>query len=101
MQKYANRHRLTIPFTVGDKVKLKAISLRFIEQTCSKLRDRYIGPFLITEDVSPVAFRLKLPLGVRIYDDVHANLLKKWNSETKHANSAQRISMDVAQREAI
>jgi hypothetical protein len=45
------------------------------QQPCSKLRDRYIGPFLITEEVSPVAFRLKLPSRVRIHDVVHASLL--------------------------
>jgi hypothetical protein len=61
MQEFANRHRLLVPFTFGDKVKLKAANLRFAQQSCSKLRDRYIGPFLITEEVSPVAFLLKLP----------------------------------------
>jgi hypothetical protein len=61
MQEYANRHQLQVPFTIGDKVMLKAASLRFIQQPCSKLRDNYIGPFLITEEVSPVAFWLKLP----------------------------------------
>ena len=83
MQDAANRHRLPVPFTVGDKVKLKATNLRFVQQPCSKLRDRYIGPFLITEEVSPVAFRLKLPPGVRIHDVVHASLLEKWNSKTE------------------
>jgi hypothetical protein len=77
-----NQHRLPLPFTVGDKVKLKATNLRFVQQPCSKLRDRYIAPFLIIEEVSPVTFRLKLPLGVRIHDVVHASLLEKWNSET-------------------
>jgi hypothetical protein len=79
MQESANRHLLPIPFTIGDKVKLKATNLRFVQHPCSKLRDRYIGPFLIAEEISPVAFRLKLPLGVRIHDVVHASLLEKWN----------------------
>jgi hypothetical protein len=48
MQDAANRHRLPVPFKVGDKVKLKATNLRFVQQPCSKLRDRYIGLFLIT-----------------------------------------------------
>jgi hypothetical protein len=83
VQEFANRYRLQLPFTFGDTVKLKAANLRFIQQPCSKLRDRYISPFLITEEVSPVAFRLnKLPTGIRIHDAVHANLLGKWNSDT-------------------
>jgi hypothetical protein len=80
MQDAANRHRLPVPFTVGDKVKPKATNLRFVQKPCSQLRDRYIGRFLITEEVSPVAFRLKLPHGVRIHDVVHACLQEKWNS---------------------
>jgi hypothetical protein len=91
MQDVANRHRLPVPFTVGDKIKLKATNIRFVQQPISKLRDRYIGPFLITEEVSPVVFRLKLPPKVRIHDVIHANLLEKWNSDTEHADSAQPI----------
>jgi hypothetical protein len=51
MQEYANRHRLPVPFVVGDKVKLKAASLQFI-QACFKQRDRYVGPFFITENLN-------------------------------------------------
>jgi hypothetical protein len=91
MQDAANRHRLQVPFTFGDKVKLKATNLRFVQQPCSKLRNRYIGPFLIKGEVSPVAFRLKLPPGVRIHDVVHASLQERWNSEAEHADNAQPI----------
>jgi hypothetical protein len=73
MQESANRQRLPVPFTVGDKVELKVANLRIIQQLCSKLRDRNIGRFLITEKVFPVAFLLELPLGVRIHDVVHAS----------------------------
>jgi hypothetical protein len=91
IKKIANRHWLPRPFRVGDKAKLKAANLRQIKQPCSKLRDRYIGPFLKTEEVFPVAFRLKLPPRVRIHDVVHASLLKNWNANTEHAGSAQRV----------
>jgi hypothetical protein len=37
MQEVANRHQLPVPFTVGDKVKLKATNLRFVQQPSSKL----------------------------------------------------------------
>jgi hypothetical protein len=35
MRESANRHRLRVPFAIGDKVKLKAANIRFIEQPCS------------------------------------------------------------------
>jgi hypothetical protein len=99
MQEASNRHRLPVPFTIGDKVKLKATNLRFVQQPCSKLRDRYIGSFLITEEVSPVAFRLKLPLGIRIHDVVHASLLKV---ELRHRTRRQcATNSDCARCKAI
>jgi hypothetical protein len=71
---------------------LKAAILRFIEQPCSKLRDRCIdGQFSITEKVSPIVFRLKLPPRVRIHYAVHDSLLRKWNFDPEHANIAQRV----------
>eukprot|EP00873_Tetraselmis_striata_P008895 jgi/Tetstr1/429159/TSEL_019112.t1 len=44
MQTVANRKRLPVPFKTGDRVKLKASHLKFIQQPCAKLRDRYVGP---------------------------------------------------------
>ena len=76
----ANKRRLPAPFRAGDMVKLKAGHLKFLQQPCAKLRDRFIGPFLITEQVSPVSFRLKLPPGVRIHDVVHASQLEPWHA---------------------
>jgi hypothetical protein len=91
MQESANRHRLRVPLTFGDKVKLEAANLRFKQQAFSKLRDRYGGQIFIMENVSPVSFQHHLPLGVRIHDDVHASPLEKWNSNIEQADSAQRI----------
>jgi hypothetical protein len=31
MQDATNRHRLPVPFAIGDKVKLKATNLRFVQ----------------------------------------------------------------------
>ena len=79
--KYANKYRIPSPFRVGQKAKLKASHLKFLQQPCAKLRDRYIGPFEIIEQISPVAFRIKLPPGVRIHDAVHASQLELWHDD--------------------
>jgi hypothetical protein len=60
------------------KISLPSTSTKFT-WSLALLCDRYIGPCFITEEVSPVAFRLMLPLGVRIHDVVHANLQERWN----------------------
>jgi hypothetical protein len=93
MQSAANKKRLPVPFRVGDKVKLKAGNLRFLQQPCAKLRDRYVGPFEITEALSPVAFRIKLPPGVRIHDVVHASMLEKWFQDKNSLHDLARAPM--------
>jgi hypothetical protein len=63
MQEYANRHRLPTPFTVGDKVKLKAANIRVIQQPCSKLRDRYIAHLSLRRRFLRLRFGLSYPPG--------------------------------------
>eukprot|EP00873_Tetraselmis_striata_P001628 jgi/Tetstr1/421892/TSEL_012792.t1 len=91
MQTAANRKRLPVPFKTGDRVKLKASHLKFIQQPCAKLRDRYVGPFVITEQISPVAFRLQLPAGVRVHDVVHASMLEKWYDDPDQPAKSERV----------
>eukprot|EP00873_Tetraselmis_striata_P011441 jgi/Tetstr1/431705/TSEL_021230.t1 len=91
MQTAANRKRLPVPFKTGDRVKLKASHLKFIQQPCAKLRDRSVGPFVITEQISPVAFRLQLPAGVRVHDVVHASMLEKWYDDPDQPAKSERV----------
>jgi len=66
---YADVRRRPLQFRVGDHVFLKVSplkgSVRFGQK--GKLSPRYIGPFEILERVSPVAYRLALPLRYKVY----------------------------------
>ena len=45
---------------------------------CCQSLDDDVGPFTITKVVSPVAFRLDLPLGCQIHPTFHASSLKAY-----------------------
>jgi len=65
MMRYYNRRRSPAPvFKPGDRVYLDASDIR---TTClsPKLSYRRLGPFEIERQVGPLAYRLKLPHGLR------------------------------------
>uniref|UniRef100_A0A8C5LHF3 Chromo domain-containing protein n=1 Tax=Leptobrachium leishanense TaxID=445787 RepID=A0A8C5LHF3_9ANUR len=72
----ADRHRSVPPaFQVGDKVMLSTKNLR-LHCPSKKLGPCFIGPFPISHQVNPVAFRLTLPPTYRIHPVFHVSLLK-------------------------
>jgi transposase InsO family protein len=61
---YYNKHRRDLTFEVGDKVLLSAEALRLLaeqERPSDKLKSLWTGPLEVTEVVSPLAYRLKMP----------------------------------------
>lgn len=77
----ANRSRSSAPmFMKGDKVWLDTRNLG-VDRPSKKLSDKYIGPFKITEVISPVTFRLDLPPSMKIHNVFHANLLRSANTD--------------------
>ncbi|CAI5460568.1 unnamed protein product [Closterium sp. Yama58-4] len=56
MARTTNRGRREVSFTVGDRVLLDSRNLRLPQD--SKLRPRFIGPFVIERALGPVAYRL-------------------------------------------
>ena len=65
MKKYADQHRRSVEFNVGDKVLLK-LTPQIWKYIVSKNRHRVLipkndGPFEVVKRVDEVAYRLKLP----------------------------------------
>ena len=72
----ANRTRNPAPaYRVGDLVWLDARNIK-TRRPSKKLDWKNIGPFPVTQVVSPYAYRLRLPDSMKIHDVFHTNLLR-------------------------
>jgi hypothetical protein len=82
--KYANQHRNDLPdFKEGDWVLLstKHMNTKFRAKNAHKLQSPYIGPYQILKQISPVAYKLKLPDNFEIHDVFYSGLLKRYVGE--------------------
>jgi RNase H-like domain found in reverse transcriptase/Integrase zinc binding domain/Chromo (CHRromatin Organisation MOdifier) domain len=81
MKQFVDKGKVEPVFKVGDKVMLstKNIRLKRGNGVC-KLLPRWIGPYEITQVVSVVAYRLELPLSLKIHPVFHVSLLKPFRS---------------------
>ncbi|KAL0160140.1 hypothetical protein M9458_043865, partial [Cirrhinus mrigala] len=69
------RRRPNPPYEPGQWVWLSTRDLR-LHLPCKKLNPRYVGPFKIIKQITPVSFRLELPAEYRISPTFHVSLLK-------------------------
>ena len=74
------------PWKVGNKVWLETTNLR-LQYPCRKLSPKRLGPFEITQVLSPLMYRLKLPSTWKIHDVFHAGLLSPFKQTDTHGPS--------------
>lgn len=80
MKKYADLKRSERVFEVGDMVYLKMAPYRlaaFGFRGALKLQNKYYGPFLITQKIGKLAYKLQFPAHVQIHPVFHVSQLKK------------------------
>ncbi|XP_076937592.1 uncharacterized protein LOC143605320 [Bidens hawaiensis] len=84
---YADQHRRTLEFNVGDHVFLKVSPWRGIRRfgTKGKLSPCFIGPFEILDRVGEVSYRLALPPQLsHVHNVFHVSLLRGYNYHLLH-----------------
>ncbi|WVZ98384.1 hypothetical protein U9M48_043839 [Paspalum notatum var. saurae] len=77
---YSDKRRIPLVFEKDDHVYLKVSPMKGVHRfgVKGKLAPRYVGPFKITEQCGPVAYRLELPPHLAAVHDVfHVSQLKK------------------------
>lgn len=80
MKHQADKHRQERQFSVGDWIYLKLqpyVQHSVAKRSCQKLGYKFFGPYLITQKVGAVAYRLQLPTSSQIHPVIHVSQLKK------------------------
>ena len=78
---YADKGRRLMNFEVGDQVFLKVSPMKGVMHfgKKGKLSPRYVGPFIKTEIVGPVAYRVELPPKLaEVHDVFHVSTLRRY-----------------------
>ena len=86
-------------YTVGDHVWLENKNLTLTHGT-RKLHPRRHGPFTITKQISPVAYKLQLPASWTIHDVFHASLLRPYKETEQKGANYTRPPPDIENGEA-
>ena len=97
---HADRRRRDHDFKIGDKVLLNAEDITIAadqNQTSRKLQARFIGPYTIIEQHSPVSFRVELPPTMKIHDVFHVDRFRHYRQspETLGQRAPPRPAPDI------
>ncbi|KAJ9528726.1 hypothetical protein QJQ45_020662 [Haematococcus lacustris] len=78
-ERYENKRRRDVTFSVGDSVLLSTKNLRNAPGKARKFLPRYVGPFKVTGRLGESAYRLELPPTMsKLHPVFHVSLLKKY-----------------------
>jgi len=93
-QKSWVKNKDTPKYKEGDLVWLEGRHLR-TNQPAIKLAPKRHGPFEVVQVMSPINYRLKLPMQWSIHDIFHIDLLTPYHETTIHGPNYSRLPPDL------
>ena len=90
------RTRAPIPsqYKLGDQVWLEATHLKLRHQKI-KLAPKSYKPFRVIKEVSPVAYKIQLPVSLGIHNVFHASLLSPYQETAAHGPNFSQPPPDL------
>ena len=85
-------------YKLGDQIWLKAIHLKLRHQK-TKLAPKRYGPFRVIKEISPIAYKIQLPVSWGIHDMFHASLLSPYRETAAHRPNFFQPSPDLVDSE--
>jgi len=96
----ADRRKSTfIPFKKGDKVWLDSRNMK--TQYNKKMKLKWEGPFIITEVLGPVTYRLQLPSSWKIHNVFHATLLQSYKENNIYGSNFPELPSELNNKEEV
>ena len=86
-------------FKKGDQVWLDSRNLKTIYH--KKMKPKREGPFIITEVLSPITYRLKLPITWRIHNIFHATLLRPYKENDTYRTNFKEPQPELLEGEEV
>jgi hypothetical protein len=84
--KYANEHRREHKFNIGDQVLISSNNITpayQMKKPTRKFQARFLGPYEITEEISPVSYRLDLRNTLRVHPVFHVSKLRPYQESNR------------------
>jgi hypothetical protein len=93
------RRSAFVPFKKGDKVWLDSRNLKTIYH--KKMKPKREGPFVITEVLGPVTYKLRLPATWRIHNVFHATLLRPYKENEVYGENYPEPPPELEEGEEV
>jgi hypothetical protein len=90
----ANPGRRDAVFSVGDSVLLSSRNISMKTPGSNKLLPKYLGPFKVTEVLSPVTYRLELPASMKCHNVFHVGLLLEYKTDGRDQPPPPALEFD-------